>query len=129
MTVATRKRQQVITPEFTCGALIAATVTEKVIELVDEGGYYSVHLQTAPAHMVKIGTIHKFGTGWNAEHHATGARTPDGSRITSTFCGDNYPTRTGKHTRTFAICWLVARACGFAPTHCTYNLRYEGVSA
>lgn len=119
MSTTTRKPKTIVTPEFKCGRMIKATVGEAIVTLEGSGGDYSVSLQVAACLSVKIGRISRDGTGWIAWFENDNDAVP-------TFQGDHFPTRTGKHTQTYALCYLVARAAGFSSSDATYNLQYEG---
>lgn len=120
--MSTTTSKQVITPEFTIGRAIKATVGEKIVTLEGGGGYFDVLVQTAPCLPTKIGRIVKDGTGWNAHFIGDKLATPG-------FVGDYFPRRTGKQTQTYALCYLVARAVGFDSMDATYSLHYDGVKA
>lgn len=118
----TRRPKTITTPEFTCGGAIPATVAPQTVTLDGSDGYYKVAVMRNDVPMV-IGRIYKDGTGWTA--HFAGDK--EGTMPTHT--GDHYPTRTGKHTQTFALCHLIARVVGFSSSHASYSLRYDGVRA
>jgi hypothetical protein len=118
----TRKPKTITTPEFKVGGPIKATVPGCIVTLEGEQGYYDVSVQVAPCLPMKVGRIYKDGTGWTAFFANDKGAAPS-------FTGDHFPVRTGKHTQTYALCYLIARTVGFSSSDATYNLQYEGVRA
>jgi hypothetical protein len=104
------------------GTYATVQISEQQVHLVPnpEHGCWEVEVQTAPCTRTRIGSIEREGTGWTARSAVD---------LSGFFRGDHFPTRTGKHTRTYAVAFLIAVAAGQTRHDATYNLRYDGVSA
>jgi hypothetical protein len=130
-TTTPSKRKTTTVPEFTVrggSGIIAVTIPAQQVELEEyDGGAYRVHVRWPGGTDKQIGFIYREGTGWTATARV---QDPSGGKMDGpVFKGDNFPTRTGKHTQRYALAFLLAIAAGLDRTAGVYGIRYEGVQA
>jgi hypothetical protein len=128
MSTTTAPKSKIVTvPEFTVGGMITATVPATELRLERHRYGTKVFCQKEGYYEVELGVISADGGGWTAM--PTWTKIVGSDRPRPEFFGSHYPRRTGKHTQTYALAYLLARAAGFSHDAAAYDVRYEGVSA
>jgi hypothetical protein len=120
-TTDTPKQTVIELPEFKMSKVVEITIPATTVILTKQDGWFDVAVKGQFGTTTTIGDIFRDGTGFRAEFNYGESR--------GSFHGDRFPKRTGKHTRQYALMFLVAMACGFTQGDATYNLKGEGISA